>query len=1341
MRAVRRRFCVEALESRRLLALVSSTFEFAMAGDAVSNAAPSVEVMVLRGGDTAGEASVTYSTNAGTARANVDFVVAFGTLSFAASETFKTIVVSLLNQPSAPATSTFTVNFGSPSAGSTLVGFTSHEVTLQNDRAPVEIAAASYTRTTDDATASVTMTRTGNTTIPISVAYATADGTAQAGEHYTAASGTVDFLAGETSKVVTVSLLGNRDAGASVNFGVGISGPAGGAVLIGRTSTTVNITNAYSPVQFSSAAYAATTDDTGITITVTRTGNLSMAGAVDYFTADGSASAGTHYAETSGAVTFSAGQASGTFTVPLERNRNGADGVQFVAALGAAYGAAVVSGTSVSVVTINNPYAPIQLDAAAYAATTGDNAVHLTVTRAGNTSVAAGVDYTTTSGTAAEGTDYIGAAFTLEFAPGEATKQIAVTLLENLEAPGDRTFTLTLSNPAGAAQLGAVVSATVTIENPYSPVRFAAAGYTASTDDTEVEITVVRSGNLSVPATVDYMTGDLTAIFDHDYGAAYDTLSFAPGEASATFTVPLLGNRHAPDGLRFSVTFVDGTGGAVLEAPAATIVTIENDHVPVQLAAVEYGFTTDDPSAQLTVTRTGDVARAVTVNYATADGTAHAGTDYTARSGILTFGPGVTTRTITVPLLSNFAGPDNSDFTVTLTSPSGGAELGAADSARVEIANPYSLVRLDETTYSADVRDGSVRIDLERLGNLGSAATIAYTTVDGTGSAGTDYQATSGLLTLGIGVDSGFLTVPLLGSAASPASRTFKLELSSSGGNAVIGLPFEATVTVVNLQSVVQFAQADYEFASTDGTAVLTLTRVGNTSIGSSVSVGTGDRTAVDGRDYDAITETVAFDPGEATATVVVPLRVNPSGPAAVAFDAGLTGNTGTVVGARGTATVTVENPLAVVGFDSRFITVSGDDGTAHLVVRRVGNTSLPGSVSFATQSIAATPGEDYGHLTGVVSFAAGESEKAVVVALPGNAAAPAEVSFRVVVSGGTGAALVGADDTVNVIVTNSHSLVGLAAPAASTGESSGTVTLTLVRAGNLAHAVSVDFTTVDGTATAGADYTAATGTISFEPGQSTAFVSVAVNDDMVFDPRETFGVVLRDPAGGAVLGASAAVVTISDTTPPPTFSGGGLVALQRAGRLDGLSLTFDQALEGAPPVSAFSLYQRSVERAGGAARLRPVTLADATYDEASRAVTVRPVRPLRAGAFYQLALNSESIRNQAGKSLDGAGNGEEGSPLLLSFGQGKSLKYVDQNGDIVQLRLRGPGVLELTRRSDGEGGGLSVIGATSTTILSGTVRRTRTGGDGQTTLSSLVGLGEGTNLLPTTQFGVSLIA
>src|SRR6185295_961324 len=100
----------------------------------------------------------------------------------------------------------------------------------------------------------------------------------------------------------------------------------------------------------------------------------------------------------------------------------------------------------------------------------------------------------------------------------------------------------------------------------------------------------------------------------------------------------------------------------------------------------------------------------------------------------------------------------------------------------------------------------------------------------------------------------------------------------------------------------------------------------------------------------------------------------------------------------------------------------------------------------------------------------------------------------------------------------------------------------------------------------------AAAGTVTFAEGQSTATVDLLVNSDLEFDPNETFSVSLSSPANGAVIGAaSAAVVTLADTTPAPTFSGGGLVALLKPGRIDALSLTFDQALEGAPPATAFA--------------------------------------------------------------------------------------------------------------------------------------------------------------------------
>jgi hypothetical protein len=466
---------------------------------------------------------------------------------------------------------------------------------------------------------------------------------------------------------------------------------------------------------------------------------------------------------------------------------------------------------------------------------------------------------------------------------------------------------------------------------------------------------------------------------------------------------------------------------------------------------------------------------------------------------------------------------------------------------------------------------------------------------------------------------------------------------------------------------------------------------------------------------------------------------VNLAGPADVTFTVTLSNPTDSVVGAAGAADVTVQNLHSVAGFESAAATFSGDDGVAGLVVRRAGNTSLAGSVHYSTFSDTAVAGEDFVAAAGVLSFAAGEVTKTLSVNLPGNPTAATDRAFRVVLSGlGDGDTVVGDADTMTVTVTNIHSVVSFATTAYAAGESAGVVTVTLSRVGHLGRAISVAYATADGTATAGPDYLAAAGTVTFAEGQSTATFDLPVNPDLDFDPGETFSVSLGSPANGAVIGpASSAVVTLTDTTPPPTFSGGGLVALIKPGRVDGLSLTFDQALEEAPPATAFALYQRSGEKPGIAARLKPLTVAGATYDPAARAVTVHSLRPLRANRFYQLVVDAAAVRNQGGRQLDGAGNGQEGSPLVVTFGRGRKLSYVDNNGDTVRLSLKGPGVMQLVRGPDGNGERLTLGGTTSLTTLIGTVRPGRASGDGHTTLGVLAGLGAATNLLTAGQFDV----
>jgi sugar lactone lactonase YvrE len=80
---------------------------------------------------------------------------------------------------------------------------------------------------------------------------------------------------------------------------------------------------------------------------------------------------------------------------------------------------------------------------------------------------------------------------------------------------------------------------------------------------------------------------------------------------------------------------------------------------------------------------------------------------------------------------------------------------------------------------------------------------------------------------------------------------------------------------------------------------------------------------------------------------------------------------------------------------------------------------------------------------------------------------------------------------------------------------------------------VSVGYATADGTATAGTDYTAETGTVIFAPGQTSRVILLATRVDPVADGNETFSVQLGTPTGGATLGNGSATVTIVDPTFP----------------------------------------------------------------------------------------------------------------------------------------------------------------------------------------------------------------
>jgi M6 family metalloprotease-like protein len=206
----------------------------------------------------------------------------------------------------------------------------------------------------------------------------------------------------------------------------------------------------------------------------------------------------------------------------------------------------------------------------------------------------------------------------------------ASTMTADLSAPGSSSPTITSFSPT-SGPVGTSVIITGTNLAGATSVTFGGVAATTFTVDSATQITA------TVPTGA--VTGRITATTPN--GTATSAADFTVGSAPPT------------SGLQFS-------------------------------ASAYWAYETAG-SANPTVTRVGDTSAAVSVDYATSDGTATAGADYTAASGTLSFGPGETSKSFAVPITADSVTEGDETVNLTLSNPTGGASLGTPSTAVLTI--------------------------------------------------------------------------------------------------------------------------------------------------------------------------------------------------------------------------------------------------------------------------------------------------------------------------------------------------------------------------------------------------------------------------------------------------------------------------------------------------------------------------------------------------------------------------------------------------------------------------------------------------------------------------------
>ena len=446
-------------------------------------------------------------------------------------------------------------------------------------------------------------------------------------------------------------------------------------------------------------------------------------------------------------------------------------------------------------------------------------------------------------------------------------------------------------------------------------------------------------------------------------------------------------------------------------------------------------------------------------------------------------------------------------------------------------------VHFSTATYSGTESGSTVQLTVQVTGtNLGPSS-VDYATSDGSAIAGSDYTAKSDTLDFLPGITQRTIDVNLTDDTIVEDDETFTVTLSNATGDFTLGSPSEATVTIQDDDDpsgqTLAFSAPNATIAEDDGLVALRVTRSGGSTGTATVDYATSNGTATTPSDYTSRSGTLIFTAGQTSMTISVPITNDTATESNETFTVTLSSPTVAGLGSPSSSTVTIldDDGIQTLALSSAATSVTESSSPLLLTVTRAGGTTGVATVNYATSDGSASAGSDYTSRSGTLIFTAGETSENISVPITNDTATESNETFTVTLSSPTGASL-GAPSSSTVTIVDDDgtaAVLGFSASAYSVQEGGGSVTITVRRSGSETGSKSVNYATSDGSATAGSDYTTASGTLTFtEPDTSMTFV-VPISDDPSVEGDETVTLTLSGPTNGAVLGTSPATLTIGD--------------------------------------------------------------------------------------------------------------------------------------------------------------------------------------------------------------------
>lgn len=1119
-----------------------------------------ISLTVLRSFGALGNISVSYRTADLTASNASDYVGVTNVLSWADGDGApKTIAVTLLDDAVVEGDEEFRLALFNPVGGASLGFWTNATVTIVNDDfGPGYLGFTSgvFSVPENGTNALLTVTRTFGFTGPVSIDFLTAGGSARPTVDYTPVSGRLDFADGETNKSIlipitdnglvdgdkTVNVLLLNPQGASTNgqitlavltlvddepeagsidsgfTGPGANGPVNsvvlltnnGSLLVGGQFTAFNSLPRNYMVRLNpngsvDPAFDPGTNLNGAVVTIASAPSETKYYIGGYFTNVGG----------SGLSYLVRLNASGTVDTNFFGGLSGVDNL-VAAAVVQPDGKVIIGGQFTSVNGASR-YRIARLDATgaldpSFGATTMANGLVRALALQPDGRIVIAGDFDWVNGTYLNRVARLNPDGTLDatFAIGLGADDAVMALALQPDGKillGGQFLTFDGALTPGVARLH---------PNGQGDVNFLTG---VGADDFVSALTLQPDGKILVGGAFTQFAGvrrnRLTRL--HTDGSEDYSINFGAGANSFVAAIVVQPDRRIVIGGGF--TEFDGV-------PRNYLARLNgSDNVgsgSLVFTATNYTVLESGTNVTLAVRRHFGTSNTVQVTFATLDGTARSFAHYLPTNGFLTFPPGESSATVTVPILNDTDTNQNRAFSVVLSDPlssdpANPPNVGVPGTATVTIVNDDQVLTLSSDAYFVGESGTNAVITVDRL--FGSAGTIAvqFRAFDGSATGGADYQPTNGTLVFLDGQTQATFLVPIVNDAAVEGNETVNLLLTNATAPAVVGLA-RATLSIVDddfSTGVIGFLQPNF-LANEQGTnAVITVVRAGGSAGSASVQFSTADGTATAGQDYRGTNGTLIFADGQIARTIVIPILDDLLVEGDETVNLTLSNPAGGVLGA-GTATLTIQADEALFSFSALAYATNEFATNALITVARGDGGTGPASVQYFTSNLTAQAGLDYSSAVGTLTFLPGERSKTFLVPILDDTLGEGDETVLLVLSNAVGEARIVAPSNAVLTLLDNDVSFSFAQPTYAFVEGANAL-VTVIRTGLLTNTVSVTAASSDGTAINGSDYTFTSAVLVFTNGETAKVVTVPLLDDSIGEAVEYFTVDLSAGPGASV--------------------------------------------------------------------------------------------------------------------------------------------------------------------------------------------------------------------------------